>query len=73
MYSEQWQLCQDWACFSEHSLVSFAVSTVLLAGKHVFGISDKARLKPSSAAKMTSWENEILLVASLDMTISKSE
>ena len=39
--------------------------------KPVFGASEKARLKPSFSATETSWKIEILLVASLDMVISK--
>ena len=37
----------------------------------VFGVSDKARLKPVSPATETSLKIEISLVASLDMLLSK--
>ena len=37
------------------------------ARKHVFGVSDKVRSKPSCSATETSWKIEISLVASLDM------
>ena len=39
----------------------------LVATKPVFGISDKARLKPACSELQTSWKSEILLVASLDV------
>ena len=39
----------------------------LKATKPVFGVSDKARLKPVSSATETSYKLENLLVASLDM------
>ena len=40
------------------------------ATKPVFRVSDKARLKSISSATETSWTSEILLVASLDTTLS---
>ena len=43
----------------------------LVATKHVFGVSDKARLKPVSSATETSYKTEILLAASLNMVLSK--
>ena len=42
----------------------------LVASKPVFGVSDKARLKPVSSATETSKSIEILLEASLDMILS---
>ena len=39
--------------------------------KPIFGVSDKARLKPVSSATDTSWKIEISLQASLDMILSK--
>ena len=44
----------------------------LVARKPVFGVSDKARLKPVSSATETSWKNEISLVASLDIELHKT-
>ena len=41
--------------------------------KPVFGVSDKARLKPVSSATQTSKKIEILPVASLDMILSKKQ
>ena len=41
------------------------------ATKSVFGVSDKARLKPVSAAAETSSKFKISLVANLDMILSK--
>ena len=37
----------------------------------VFGVSDKARLKPVSSAIEISWKNEISFAARLDMILSK--
>ena len=45
----------------------------LVATKPVFGISDKARIKPISSATETSLKIKISLVASLDMILSKKE
>ena len=42
----------------------------LVAGKPVFGVSDKASFKPVSSATVTSQKIEISLVASLDMILS---
>ena len=42
----------------------------LAARKRVFGVSDKARLKPVSSATETSQKIEILREASLDMILS---
>ena len=39
--------------------------------KPVFGVSDKARIKPVSSATETSQKIEISPVASLDMILSK--
>ena len=39
--------------------------------KPVFRVSDKARLKPDSSAKETSYKIEILPMANLDMKLSK--
>ena len=39
--------------------------------KPVFGVSEKARLKPVSLATETSYKIEVLLVASLDMILPK--
>ena len=39
------------------------------ATKPVFGVSEKAKLKPVSSATETSWKIEISLVASLDMIL----
>ena len=44
----------------------------LIATKPVFGVSDKARLKPGPSARKTSWKIKILLVASLNMILSKT-
>ena len=41
--------------------------------KPVFGVSDKARLKPVFSAIKTSLNSEISLVASLDMILSKKQ
>ena len=41
-----------------------------LVTKPVVWVSDKARLKPFSSATETSWNIEIMLVASLDMILS---
>ena len=41
----------------------------LTTTKHVFRVSDKARLKPVASAIETSWKIEIALVASLDVNI----
>ena len=41
--------------------------------KPVFGVSDKARLKPISSATKTRWKIEISLVASLDMKLFKKQ
>ena len=43
----------------------------LVASKPVFGVSDKARLKPVSSATGASLKIEIPPVSSLDMTLSK--
>ena len=43
----------------------------LVATKPVFGVSDKARLKPVSSATDTSYKIEISLVASLDKALFK--
>ena len=45
----------------------------LNATKPVFGVSEKARLKPVSAATETSSINEISLVASLDIILSNKQ
>ena len=45
----------------------------LVAKKPVFGVSDKARLKPVSSATETSYKTEISLVASLNMVLSKTQ
>ena len=42
----------------------------LVTTKPVFGVSDKARLKPVSSATETSYNIEISLQASLDMILS---
>ena len=42
----------------------------LVARKPVFGVSEKARLKPACSATETSQKIEISLVASLDMILS---
>ena len=42
----------------------------LVVRKPVFGISDKARLKPACSARETSWKIEMLLVTSLDVILS---
>ena len=42
----------------------------LVARKHVFGVSDKASFKTVSSATETSYEIEILTVASLHMVHS---
>ena len=39
--------------------------------KPVFGVSDKAGIKPVSSATETSSKNKILPVASLDMILTK--
>ena len=44
---------------------------VLVATKPVFGVSDKVRFKPACSATENSYKNEISLVASLDMELSK--
>ena len=43
----------------------------LVARKSVFGVSDKARLKPVSSATETSLKIEISIMASLHMVLSK--
>ena len=43
-----------------------------LVTKPVVRVSDKARLKPFSSATETSWNIEIMLVASLDMILSNT-
>ena len=43
----------------------------LVATKPVFGASDEMRFKPACSARETSYKNEISLVASLDMVLSK--
>ena len=45
----------------------------VIARKHVFGVSEKARLKPVSSATQTSWNSEISLVASFDMILSNKQ
>ena len=53
-----------------------SLKKLLLIGRHrnksVFRISDKASSKPVSSATETTQKNEILLVASLDMLLSKT-
>ena len=44
----------------------------LVATKPVFRVSDKARLKPVSSVTGTGWKVELLLVACLDMILSKT-
>ena len=44
----------------------------LVATKPVFGVSDKVSFKPAYSATETSKKNEISLVASLDMVLSKT-
>ena len=45
----------------------------VIATKPVFGVSNKARLKPVSSATETSWKIEILLVPSIDMIMSNEQ
>ena len=51
---------------------AFKVILGLVVTKHVFGISEKARLKPVSSATETGWTMEISLVASLDIVLYKT-
>ena len=41
--------------------------------KPVFGVSDKARLKPVSPATETNWKFKISLVVGLDVVLSNKE
>ena len=52
-----------------HDLTSSQMG--LVAGKSVFGVSDKASFKPVSSATETSYKVEISPVASLQMLLSK--
>ena len=61
-------------CFLLHNnLISLnrqADNLVLYGTKPVFGVSEKARLKPVSLGTETSFKLKILLGASLDMILS---
>ena len=45
----------------------------LVMTKPVFGVSDKVRFKPACSATEISQKNDISLVASLDMVLSKTQ
>ena len=58
----------------DHSLLHVPYVTAPYIGfvttKPVFGVSDKAILKPACSATETSWKTKVLLVASLVMVLS---
>ena len=61
--------CDFVACMHQHQV--FWLRS-LYARKPVFGVCEKARLKPANSATETSWEIAISLVSSLDMILLQS-
>ena len=59
--------------FGEANFLSLHFCLGLDTTKPVFGVSEKAILKPVSSATVTSYKIEISLIASLDKVLSKKQ